>query len=104
MGNYDQRSPEAQAYRKWYYTKRWQSLRIRQLTITPLCERCESRGHIRPATVCHHKQAHKGNQALFFDPLNLASSCADCHDVDEQRIEHGGKARQQVGADGWPIE
>jgi hypothetical protein len=54
--------------------------------------------------VCHHKRPHKGDEALFWDQGNLASSCADCHDVDEQRIERGGRARQQVDESGWPIE
>jgi hypothetical protein len=53
--------------------------------------------------VCHHKRPHKGDEALFWDQGNLASSCADCHDVDEQRIERGGRARQQVDESGWPI-
>lgn len=63
-----------------------------------------TRGTVTPATVCHHKQAHKGDEQLFWSQDNLASSCADCHDVDEQRIERGGKARANIGADGWPLE
>lgn len=90
-------------WRKLYSTKRWLDLRGNQLASRPLCERCEGRGLVTPATVAHHKIAHKGDEALFFDPNNLASSCADCHDVDEQRVERGGKARQMVGPDGWPV-
>lgn len=54
------------------------------------------------ATVAHHKKPHKGDEVLFFDKENIASSCKDCHDVDEQRIENGGKARSNPDADGWP--
>jgi hypothetical protein len=53
--------------------------------------------------VVHHRKAHKGDVALFFDASNLASSCAGCHDIDEQRIERGGKARQQLDDTGWPL-
>ncbi|WP_458760534.1 hypothetical protein ACSVBT_07000 [Afipia sp. TerB] len=40
-------------------------------------------------------------EKFFAGPF--ASSCNDCHDIDEQRIERGGRARQQVDADGWPL-
>lgn len=101
---YDARRRKEQPWRAWYNTQRWKALRLGQLMREPLCARCQERGVIRAATVAHHKIAHKGDAVLFYDPENLASSCADCHDVDEQRIERGGKARQAVGPDGWPIE
>lgn len=101
---YDARRRAERPYRAWYKTSRWRAIRAAQLLKQPLCERCQSRGIITAATVAHHRTAHKGDEALFFDPDNLASSCADCHDVDEQRIERGGRARQAVGEDGWPIE
>jgi hypothetical protein len=53
--------------------------------------------------VAHHKVAHRGDAGLFFDAGNLASSCKPCHDIDEARVERGGKARPTVGSDGWPI-
>ncbi|MGX9390525.1 HNH endonuclease [Nitrobacteraceae bacterium UC4449_H16] len=100
---YDARRRQEKPWRRLYSTQRWQALRLSQLIRKPLCERCEGRGRITPATVCHHIKAHRGDEVLFFDPDNLSSSCADCHDVDEQRIERGGRARQQVDADGWPV-
>lgn len=89
-------------WRAWYSSRRWHGLRRMQLAKQPCCERCDERGITTAATVVHHKQRHEGNRELFFDPNNLASSCAECHDVDEQRIERGGKARTTVGVDGWP--
>ena len=100
---YDAKRRKEKEYRGWYNTRRWRDIRINQLTVQPLCERCQGRGVVRAATVCHHKIKHNGDPALFWNGP-FGSSCADCHDTDEQRIERGGKARQAVGADGWPIE
>jgi 5-methylcytosine-specific restriction protein A len=86
-----------------YSTVAWQTLRRNQLMKEPLCARCSERGQVTAATVAHHKLPHKGDPVLFFDPNNLASSCKDCHDVDEQRVERGGRARQGIDPDGWPI-
>ena len=94
---------EVKPWAALYNSKRWKQLRLRQLQRKPLCERCERYDRITPATVAHHKIPHKGDAILFFDADNLASSCADCHNVDEQRIEKGGRARAPVDADGWPI-
>ena len=86
-----------------YDNRQWKALRRNQLTREPLCKRGSDRGTITPATIAHHKIPHKGNWVLFFDASNLASSCKPCHDIDEQRIERGGRARQAVDGDGWPI-
>ena len=86
-----------------YDLVRWKRLRLSQLRAHPLCERCLSRNTIRGAHVVHHRQPHRGDLRLFFDVDNLASSCADCHDVDESRIEHGGKARREPDESGWPV-
>lgn len=101
---YDAKRKQQQPWRVLYKTSHWQALRAAQLSKHPLCERCLARDKLTPATVCHHKIAHKGDTVLFWDSGNLASSCSPCHDIDEQRIERGGKARQVIGADGWPVE
>jgi len=88
-------------WRKLYSTKAWKVRRRDQLLLQPLCERCLSRGVITPATVAHHVERHDGDEFKFFHG-KLASSCADCHDVDEQRIENGGQPRRDVDDDGWP--
>ena len=58
---------------------------------------------VTAATVCHHIDDDKSTMEKFFAGP-FASSCADCHDTDEQRVERGGRARQQVDSDGWPVE
>jgi hypothetical protein len=50
----------------------------------------------------HHKIAER-NVALFFEADNLPHP-ALLPRFDEQRIERGGKARQAIEVDGWPIE
>ncbi len=64
---------------------------------------CAKRGQVTPAAVADHITAHRGNPDLFWSPANLQSLCSPCHDGDKARIEKGGKARQAVDADGWPI-
>src|SRR6516164_402433 len=97
------RSAAAESYRAWYFTKRWRALRKQQLQRQPLCERCLSRGILTPARVAYHRTPHRGDAVLFFDAGNIASSCKPCHDIDENRIEHGAQPRRGCGADGWPI-
>jgi 5-methylcytosine-specific restriction endonuclease McrA len=84
-----------------YNDRRWASLRRAQLEKQPLCERCLQDGAITVATIVHHVTAHKGNEPLFFDRDNLASSCKRCHDSTEQSIERRGYDRS-VSDDGWP--
>ena len=69
----------------------------------PLCERCKGNGKVVPATVVHHVEKHEGNEALFFDAANLASSCKACHDGVEQQVERRGYSAE-VGLDGWPVD
>lgn len=91
-----------QPWQAWYGLKRWKALRAEQLAKQPLCERCLRQGTVTPASVAHHVVPHKGEPVLFWSGV-LASSCAPCHDIDEQRVERGGRARQVVENDGWPV-
>ena len=82
---YPRRTPKV----GWYNTARWQRLRKQQLNNEPLCYKCKEQGYITEATVVDHKKPHKGNKALFFDPDNLASMCAPCHNTKTAK-EDGG--------------
>jgi 5-methylcytosine-specific restriction endonuclease McrA len=97
----DRRSPEARQWRKLYKGKRWSALRMQQLTRVPLCERCRKRKKLTPATVVHHVEPHRGDPVKFFNPANLESSCAPCHDGEAQSDER--LAHRQIGDDGWPV-
>lgn len=99
----DNRSPEAKAYRKLYKTARWQKLRAYQLRAHPLCQWCEDRGVITPATVAHHDQPHRGDAWRFFNS-KLISLCSDCHDGEAQRIDIKGYSNNIDAKTGWPTD
>jgi 5-methylcytosine-specific restriction enzyme A len=92
-------------YRQWYHSARWLRMRSRQLRAHPFCQVCERATPPRlvRATVCHHKQAHRGDARLFWSADNLESCCADCHDRELQGQESRGYSTT-VGADGIPID
>lgn len=75
------------AYHRLLNTQRWRELRARQLSVLPLCADCSKRGIIVPATEVHHVipvESAAGDPSrmsrLAYDPCNLVSLCADCHD------------------------
>lgn len=81
---------KAGEYHYLYESARWRNLRDNQLEKQPLCEECSRFGRVTPATIAHHKEAHKGDPELFFDPDNLESTCKHCHDSHKQMEEiHG---------------
>ncbi len=63
---------------------------------------CEAEGIATPATIANHKVAHRGDPELFWHG-ELNSMCKRHHDSDQQSIEKGGKPKQRIGMDGWPI-
>jgi 5-methylcytosine-specific restriction protein A len=91
-----------QPWHKLYKTARWRRLRDQQLTAHPLCQRCQDKGKVVPATVVHHINRHHGDPALFYTGP-FASSCAPCHDSIEQGIERRGYDTT-IGEDGWPTD
>lgn len=94
---------ESRPWRHLYGTKRWYRLRWHQLQAEPLCRFCSALGRVTAATVVDHKQPHKGDEDLFFDPENLQSLCKQCHDSAKQRLEKSGYL---AGCDenGWPLD
>ena len=42
------------------------------------------------ATIADHIKPHHGNEALFYDPDNLQSLCAQCHGSAKALKEHKG--------------
>lgn len=97
---YDARRGSA---RKRGYTATWDRAAADFKRRNPLCVMCQARGKITAAYAVDHIVPHKGDQKLFWDESNWQSLCQECHSADKQRIERGGRARQLVGADGWPI-
>lgn len=81
---------DAQPWRKWYKTARWQSLRwsvlVRDLFT---CQRCRAVVSDTAKLVADHRIAHRGDERLFWDRGNLWTLCKPCHDGWKQRQEHG---------------
>lgn len=102
MARRDNRSAEAEAYRRWYKTARWQKLRAHQLNTEPLCLYCRQAGRITEARVCDHVEPHKGDELKFWSGP-FQSLCKPCHDRDKQSEERTGRAKVTIGTDGWPV-
>lgn len=100
----NQRSPEAERYRKLYKTARWLKIRARQLQASPLCVMCLKAGQVTAATVCDHTVPHRGDEALFWSGP-FQSLCAHHHSSAKQSEERTGKPKRIVAfdADGWPL-
>ena len=99
------RSAAARAYRRLYKTKEWKAARRSQLAEHPLCEPCQARGLVVAATVVNHRQPHRGDEGVFFDPDNWQSLCKPCHDSEAQSQEKSGREWDKaIGPDGWPID
>ena len=65
-----------------------------------LCQACLSRDRVTPANQVDHivPRAKGGSD----DMDNLQSLCKPCHDA-KTVIDNGGKPRQTIGLDGWPV-
>lgn len=106
-GRRDDRSREAQAWRRLYKTAGWRAIRAAQLAAEPLCRTCKAQGRITPATVCNHvdKRAKATVAGFFAGPFS--SECQPCHDgviqSDERRVEAGKLPWRACGSDGWPL-
>lgn len=87
----------------WYGLGRWKRLRLAHLAREPLCVMCTEEGLVTAGTVVDHKDPHRGDEAKFWDASNLQTLCASHHSSDKQAIEKGGKRRQRIGLDGWPV-
>lgn len=88
-------------WRAWYKTARWRALRqevlIRDAYTCRACQRlCGGKYPADDSPVVDHRQAHRGNQNLFWDRANLQVLCkAPCHDRHKQAQEQA--TRHQVG-------
>lgn len=86
-----QRYRDAQSWRAWYKTKRWQDLRWSTLLRDMFtCQRCRRVEADTSQLVADHRTAHRGDEVLFWDPLNLWTLCKRCHDSWKQRQERSG--------------
>lgn len=97
----DQRSNQAQEYRRLYRTKRWLAERADHLARNPLCVMCLPR--IAAATVCDHVDPRDKDDPELFFAGKKQSLCKTHHDSTKQREERRGHI---IGSDetGQPLD
>ena len=84
------RQRDAQPWRRWYKTARWQKLRMSVLVRDLFTCQWAGCGRIEADTsqlVADHRKPHRGDEALFWDDHNLWCLCKPCHDSAKQRLE-----------------
>lgn len=80
-----QDAPEAQ--KRFYKSRAWQNCRAEYIaSVGGLCERCESKGIIRPGKIVHHKEyislENITDPSVLLNPDNLELLCMDCHNAE----------------------
>ena len=58
-----------------YNTTRWRRFRAEVIKQHPYCTYCSGKERLQ----VHHKIPPKGDETLFFDPMNVEVACIDCH-------------------------
>jgi len=77
------------------------ALRKRRLRAEPLCRDCLAKGVIRAAyTPDHIVPLKQGGDDI---DSNIRCLCPDCH-RDRTNEQFNYRARQELDADGWPID
>jgi 5-methylcytosine-specific restriction protein A len=90
MPRYDNRSEEAQKYRRLYSTARWRRTRLAQLARSPLCRMCELEGRDTFATICDHVDPKSKETEAGFFAGPFTSLCKPHHDSTKQAEERRG--------------
>lgn len=83
------------------YDARWDRASKQFLRAHPLCRGCEAAGRTEPATLTDHVIPHKGDRSRFWDRAWWQASCAWCHNVVKQGLEHRFEAGELVADDLW---
>lgn len=72
-------------YNRMIQSKKWQELRKKKINASPICEDCNEKGIIEPATEVHHivpveaASSVASMEYLMFAVDNLRSLCHECH-------------------------
>lgn len=84
------RQRDAQPWRRWYKTARWQKLRWRVLVRDLFTCQWPGCGKIEADTSklhADHKVRHEGDEARFFDENGIETLCEHCHNSRKQALE-----------------
>lgn len=93
----DQGRAAASPWRAWYNTTRWRKLRMQIIERDGYTCQWPGCGRVEGDTsklVADHREPHRGDERLFWDPNNLETLCASpCHSKHKQRAEQRGARR-----------
>ena len=79
-----------------YRTPQWRALRAACLRAAG--HACVVPGCANRATIADHREPHRGDNGLFFDPSNLQAMCKPCHDYKTGSVDSGfGRAARMRG-------
>lgn len=80
------------------YGPRWKKVRANYLRSHPLCVDPDRQhvGRVVLATDLDHKEPHKGDMVLFWNPLNWQGLCHECHSR-KTALEDGGFGNRSKG-------
>ncbi len=67
------------------YSNKWLRAAKSFLRTNPLCNHCDARGVITPATEVDHITPHRGDMHLFWDTDNWQPLCKQCHSAKTAR-------------------
>jgi len=67
------------------YDTHWAKVRLLKLKRNPICELCDSKGYLKPATLVHHI-CYLRHGGARLDMNNLMSLCIQCHGELHKRI------------------
>lgn len=79
-------------YQKIYQDRRWKLIRQFMLREHPLCQECEKKNRVTPATQVHHVipfdtgRNQKEVESLAFDLDNTMTVCDECHAAIHQNL------------------
>lgn len=90
--------------KKFYKSKEWQQCRkLKILSVNGLCERCKTKGIIKPGKIVHHKKyltpQNIDNPMISLSLTNLEYLCQDCHNEEHhaQDITRDGLVFDEEG-------
>ena len=82
---------KSSAWHHLYNSDRWKKMSREFLAKFPTCARCGA-----PAKIADHIHPHRGNELLFYDPLNLQPLCWRCHSA--KTLEENNFFKEQIKA------
>jgi 5-methylcytosine-specific restriction protein A len=90
-----QPSPRDPETEKFYRSERWQRLRTMKLNKDPLCEVCQLKHRVTPATMVHHLLPVRKDTEERLAMTYLVSLCHSCHQTVEAEMQTGGRSKVQ---------